>query len=60
MPARYLQTLAELATVKEYEPRQMIFETGHPAEGLYMVERARLVLEARWGCSWLVVLLRAV
>ena len=47
MPPRYLQNLAALATVKEYEPRQMVFETGQPAEGLYVVERGRLVLEAR-------------
>jgi CRP/FNR family transcriptional regulator, cyclic AMP receptor protein len=60
MPPRYLQTLAALAVVKEYEPGQMIFETGHPAEGLYVVERGRLVLEARQaGVSVPVQIIRA-
>jgi CRP/FNR family transcriptional regulator, cyclic AMP receptor protein len=51
IPARYLNTLAELAVVKEYEPRQAVFETGDPAQGLYVIERGRLVLEARHAGS---------
>jgi CRP/FNR family transcriptional regulator, cyclic AMP receptor protein len=44
---RYLNTLADLAVMKEFEPRQVIFQTGDPADGLYVIERGNLVIEAR-------------
>ncbi len=51
MPAHHLATLADLAVVKEYEPRQTLFQTGDLAEGLYVIERGRLLLEARYAGS---------
>jgi CRP/FNR family transcriptional regulator, cyclic AMP receptor protein len=52
MPATYVKTMAALAKVKEYEPGQNVFQAGNPADGLYVLERGRLMLESRQadGC----------
>ena len=45
----YLNTFAGLASVKECEAGQVVFRTGEPADGLYVVERGRLLVEASDG-----------
>jgi CRP/FNR family transcriptional regulator, cyclic AMP receptor protein len=42
----YVQMLAQRATSKEYEPDQMVFEAGDPADGLFVLEQGRFTIEA--------------
>jgi CRP-like cAMP-binding protein len=51
MRSEYLQTLAKLAITREYEPAQKVFAAGEMADGLYVIERGRIVLEAPYAGS---------
>jgi len=46
MHPEYLQTLAKLAITREYEPAQKVFDAGETADGLYVIESGRIMLEA--------------
>lgn len=46
MQSAQLKTLAALTNSREFETGQKLFQTGDPADGLYVIERGRLALEA--------------
>jgi CRP/FNR family transcriptional regulator, cyclic AMP receptor protein len=45
LPAN-MRTMEELAAVRELEPGQTLFNSGDPADGLYLLEQGRLLLQA--------------
>jgi len=46
LPASRLKVFAEVAAPIEFEPGQIVFQAGEPANGLYVVEAGRLLIEA--------------
>lgn len=45
MNARHLGILSECAIVTRFEPGQVIFRAGEPANGFYLIESGKVVLE---------------
>jgi CRP/FNR family cyclic AMP-dependent transcriptional regulator len=45
----HLKVFVELARPTEFEPEQIVFETGDPASALYVIERGHVLLTARQG-----------
>jgi CRP/FNR family cyclic AMP-dependent transcriptional regulator len=46
MPLGYVHQLGLLAIRKQLEPGQFLFQAGDPADGLYVIDHGRLLLEA--------------
>lgn len=47
MDAHQLSVLSQSAAATEFQAGQIIFQTGDPANGFYLIESGRVVLEAR-------------